>query len=194
MMWFCYAIASFILHAFCFITNPIIILFCDEEGELHGLLRLWQTWDDSCDSEFCLKEVVPKWLDYNFDEHYYQTVEPKPVNRRRFVTHLKDNSKFTFKQKVQRYFCRLIWLSRNCAYGWRYEKLSKTVDGNSIQIITKTDDTIYCKADNAWMFKCTKPINKYLRWEIFIGWKLELTNTNKFTAMLANRIMLRITK
>ena len=53
MRWFLYAPLQLLIMIICYITNPIVVLFADKDGELHGFLRKWQTFDDSCDSEDC---------------------------------------------------------------------------------------------------------------------------------------------
>lgn len=37
MRWFLYAPLQLICMVICYITNPIVVLFADENGELHGL-------------------------------------------------------------------------------------------------------------------------------------------------------------
>ena len=56
-----YAPLNILLMLFCYITNPIVVLFADETGELHSFLRYWQTWDDSLDPAFFVKRKVPKY-------------------------------------------------------------------------------------------------------------------------------------
>ena len=70
MRWFLYAPLQLICMVICYITNPIMVLFADENGELPGLFCLWQTWDDSCDSEDCVTKYVPKLIRYDFYKYY----------------------------------------------------------------------------------------------------------------------------
>lgn len=39
MRWFLYAPLQLLIMIICYITNPIVVLFADENGELHGFLR-----------------------------------------------------------------------------------------------------------------------------------------------------------
>lgn len=50
MRWFLYAPLQLLIMIICYITNPVIVMFADKDGELHSFLRRWQTFDDSCDS------------------------------------------------------------------------------------------------------------------------------------------------
>lgn len=43
MRWFLYAPLQLLIMIICYITNPIVVLFADENGELHGFLKKWQT-------------------------------------------------------------------------------------------------------------------------------------------------------
>lgn len=70
MRWFIYAPLQLLIMIICYITNPIVVLFADKDGELHGFLRKWQTFDDSCDSEDCVTKYVPKWIRYDFYKYY----------------------------------------------------------------------------------------------------------------------------
>ena len=52
MIWLLYAPLNFIIMIIGYILNPIICLFCNEEGELPEIFSLFQTWDDSCNPRF----------------------------------------------------------------------------------------------------------------------------------------------
>ena len=38
MRWFLYAPLQLLIMIICYITNPIVVLFADKDGELHGFL------------------------------------------------------------------------------------------------------------------------------------------------------------
>ena len=192
MIWIIYALISFAIYIFCLITNPFVLLFCSENGELPGFLKLWQTWDDSCDSEYFMDNVCPKFLNYNFHKHYEQKLIPIEGNRRRLIS-VNKNVKFTIKERIQRYFCRLWWLTRNCAYGFSYYWFSKDIDSWDVHIIYEDEYTriLWDLKTDAWMYKSTKPIIGKLRWEIFLGWKIKEDTIEPTRCMLANRIALR---
>jgi hypothetical protein len=60
MVWIFYFIGSFLAMVLCYLTNPIVCLFSDEYGELHGFLKYWQTWDDSLNPRFFVVEKAPR--------------------------------------------------------------------------------------------------------------------------------------
>lgn len=70
MKWFIYAPLQLVCMLVCYLTNWIVVLFADQNGELQGLLRLWQTWDDSLDGEDCVTKYVPAIIRYDFYKYY----------------------------------------------------------------------------------------------------------------------------
>lgn len=73
MMYIKYFIFSFlqlICMLICYLTNPIVVLFANKEGELPKVLRLWQTWDSSLDNRQYVLYDCPKFLRYDFDDYY----------------------------------------------------------------------------------------------------------------------------
>ena len=149
--------------------------------------------------------VVPKVFRYDFNKHYKYYPESK-TNDEMIPGHvviLDDD--FTFKEKVQRYFCRVLWLYRNSAYGFAYKLLGITYTGIR-QHVLENDQTkgkqIFvsfledsCGVDRYFSVKSTEYwtcpfINKRFRFDIYLGWKLSGTQeyTNEKRAMLAIRI------
>ncbi len=123
MKWILYFPLNTFFTILCYLTNWLVTPFCDERGELHGFLRYWQTWDDSCDVEFFVKERAPKIFRYDFDKHYRSSREYTPeldqYNRDKGCVILIDDN-FTIWERIQRYFCRTLWLYRNNSYGFAF--------------------------------------------------------------------------
>ena len=201
----CYLMAIF-TQLLCLVTNPIVVLFCDKYGNLPKIFRLWQTYDNCLDVDWMISEgVVPKVFRYNFNKHYKYYPESK-TNDKMIPGHvviLDDD--FTLKEKVQRYFCRVLWLYRNSAYGFAYKLLGITYTGIH-QHVLENDQTkgkqIFVSfledtsgAGRYFSVKSTEYwtcpfIEKRFRFDIYLGWKLSGTQeyTNKKRAMLAIRI------
>lgn len=73
MIYLKYSILAFcqlICMAICYLTNPLVVLFADKDGELPAFLKLWQTWDSALDNRQYVLYDCPKWLSYDFDEYY----------------------------------------------------------------------------------------------------------------------------
>ena len=196
--WLIYLPFSLLLTVICYITNPIVLLFCDEDGELPSFLHLWQTWDNSCNPSD-IKDIAPGWLQYDWDRHYREFIDTdeylKSVNRSRWYTVCTDYH-FTFTEKIKRYICRCIWLTRNNAYGFCFYLLGLNVSPNLE--IRQSENTLFIReifSDGlwgAWSYKNTAPIFKafgyIVHWNNYLGWKIVETAKLDTRAMIANRI------
>lgn len=201
----CY-ILGILTMVLCMLTNPIVILFCDKYGNLPRIFRLWQTYDNCLDIDWMIYEnKVPKIFQYDFNKHYKYYMESKNNDEMipGHVVILDDN--FTIKERIQRYFCRVLWLYRNCAYGFAYNLLGiefigkqqyvlENSRGNGKELFVsylqnpkglKRYFSVKCK--EIWVCPI---IDKKFRMDIYMGWKLSGTQnyTNKKRAMLAVRI------
>ena len=198
--WLIYLPISLIMTVVCYLTNFIVLLFCDKDGELHGFWHLWQTWDNSC-NPIDIKDIVPKWLLIDWDKHYKEregtTDYLNKVNRKRWFTDCIDNN-WTFIERIKRYICRLIWLTRNNCYGWAFYVLGYTASTN-IEVHTEKD-LIEMKDNNGygWMKKNTRKIFSLfgyeLHWNNLLGWKLSADEKFDTRSMIANRVAFYITK
>lgn len=196
MKWILYWPLNCIFTVLCYITNWLVTPFCDERGELHGILRYWQTWDDSCDVEFFVKEKIPRFLRYDFDKHYKSARERTPeldkYNRDKgCVIIINDN--FTIWERIQRYFCRTLWLYRNCSYGFAFYLFG--IDADYSQLNEKRVD--YQNGD--WYEKVTgrgfwcnpwKFTGHFGWWSFYFGWKL-FGWDGPTRYMIAGRVIIR---
>ena len=174
----------FILLAF--LTNWIVCFFADENGELPGFLKMWQTYDNNLDSEFFVKEKVPKFLRYDFDKHYRTRRRWDSVNNIDYdYTEIIDPV-FTKWEKVQRYFCRVGWIMRNPAYGFAFFLLGTVYRGNDNVIISNYRDEnrslffSYNKSNqSAWdgpfCIHFEWRYSKTRRFKMYLGWKTKST-------------------
>lgn len=200
MKYFVYAPLQVICMVFCYLTNWLVVLFGTEEGQLPGFLNLWNTWDDTLDNKTDVGRM-PKFLRYTWDEHYQAyTVQlnGRAVCRERLI------KPFTMTDKIKRYCCRVHWLYRNCAYGFAYywfgEDVFPPIPSPMYLDTQENGYLIYgnrfaypfngvtLHGRNPWAFKCTMPINKTWRWEIYLGWKIQRRLLVPHRAMLAFRV------
>jgi len=198
VLWFLYFLLSLVCMILCYLTNPFVVPFCDLNGELPRFLKYWQTWDNSV---FCRESVenAPEFLRYYWAKHYTEHLDSDPylqsVNRSRWYVSCIDPN-FTLWERIQRYFCGVLWLTRNCSYGFSFYMLGVNV--SPILQITTSENTVSVweiLAGNlcgAFMYKNTAPIFSAFGWTVhwnnLIGWKID-TDANVTTrAMIANRI------
>lgn len=196
--WLLYLLPATAITILCYITNPLVVLFCDEQGELPGLLHLWQTWDDSCDAEYYMKECVPAWLDYGYDAHYisYEDTDwwTAAYGKRRRFSVLRQDAQWTTKQRLQRYCCRVLWLMRNCAYGWCFYVFGADMTHIKWHI---QEDKHFFGSIGSWLtepfvYKDERRICSWLSWKVYIGWKSYPGNADPQRCMLAYRILFKI--
>lgn len=193
MRWFIYTPLQLLIMIICYITNPIVVLFADKDGELHGFLRKWQTFDDSCDSEDCVTKYVPKWIRYDFYK-YYRSEKQYDPNYGRVMKKSINIAQLSLIDKLKRYCCRLFWLSRNCAYGFALDWFGATINPDDVIVIDSykkgefernilvTRDLKYWKVYNTMRI-----LNTNYRWRIYLGWKIHNVQSVHYT-MLAFRI------
>ena len=166
-----------------YLTNPFVCLFANEKGELPPLFSWWQTWDNPLDIDWMVYEegCTPKIFHYDFNKHYKYHWEDHENNAAGYVELLDPN--FTVIERIQRYFCRLAWMYRNCNYGFSYDVTGRDVDTQKIQLIMDIDKPnneqwiSIEKNDDIWnmtwaLFYC-KQYCKRFKLRVYLGWKLK---------------------
>ena len=168
-----------------YLTNPIVVLFADDKGELPKIFKWWATYDNCLDVGWMLTEhCVPRWAEYDYDRHYVYHYEEKYDDGNfiaGYVDVLDDN--FTLKERVQRYVCRVCWLYRNSNYGFSYYVNGADVDKENIRVVKNTKEpnneifvayetgkNIFTASWSAFIYK------QYCKWfclRVYLGWKLK---------------------
>jgi len=75
--WLLYLFPSLLYTCLCYVTNPIVVLFADEDGELPGIFRYWQTWDNPTNPSD-LVDMLPRWLTSWYAGHYTEYISTTP--------------------------------------------------------------------------------------------------------------------
>lgn len=207
MIWLLYFVIQFPIMLICYITNPIVCLFADEDGELPYIFRMWQTWDDSVNPRCHVMEMAPKFLRYDWDKHYIEfevsTPELDRVGKKRWKA-ICINSDFTIGERIRRYLCRVLWLTRNCGYGFAFwcfgvevdsthvhEKSYQEPDGRTLTIGWDDSKSIW---NRPWWIKSDRKISKHVEWNVYLGWKWWPDGNRIKRCMIANRIAVKIKK
>lgn len=198
LKWLLYVPFSLLAMVLCYLTNWIVVFFADEDGELPSFLHLWQTWDNSCYASDSVQHA-PKFLQYDWARHYTEHLDAdeylRSVNRKRWYCTCIDHN-FTLWERVQRYLCGVLWLTRNCSYGFAFYLLG--ADVSPMLKTEKSANTIFVReifggnVGGAWMYKNTAPIFSLfgwtVRWNNLLGWKIDDSAKVTTRAMIANRI------
>lgn len=193
LKWALLSILDLLFTAQCYITNPIVVLFATECGELPTLFSWWANWDDGLDVEWMVTEhKVPSWAEYDFNRHYkyYDEWQAEKItgHHHGFVVMLDDH--FTIKERFQRYICRLWWLWRNCGYGFSYYVTGINVrKADIVKVKTEeTDGYLYYETDDAFCYKDERASFGSHHWDNFLGWKFQNVEHDVERCMLAFRI------
>ena len=195
LIWLIYVILDVLFTLVCYITNPIVVLFADQKGNLPNIFKWWQTYDNTLDVEWMITEkVVPKIFRYDYKKHYLYIAEYKKVYPcvPGYVVVLDPN--FTWKELVQRYFCRLWWLYRNTGYGFSYYVCGKEYNPKKLEtpINLQTDKyntkvLYYYQTEHIklWRVYYTKIWLWKFYIRIYLGWKLNKSDMDLDRAMIA---------
>lgn len=192
-----YCLRDILFNIVAYITNPIVVLFADEYGNLPRVLRYWQTYDNCLDVDWMVtKGIVPKLFQYDFNKHYRYHLEEKDNEGNVIPGYVEIlDSHFTIKERIQRYFCRLAWVNRNAAYGFSYEVSGVEYTGDDMSIFRDSNHerVVYIPGTNIFSLKFEIPwycFGKKFDFDIYLGWKLNpsLQRDKKARAMLAMRI------
>ena len=191
-----YCMADILFTLICYLTNPIVVLFSNEVGELPHILRWWQTWDNPLDIDWMIYEHhVPKFAEYDFCKHYDYIDEwqaEEITGKHKGYVVIKD-ANFTLHERFQRYICRCAWLYRNTAYGFSYEVTGKDINGADVITVidVKNDEKneYFGRYKNIltepFCYKLSKKRNEKYSWKIFLGWKFQrIKSTEKERCML----------
>ena len=127
--------------------------------------------------------------EYDFCKHYQYFDEwqaEKTIGVHRGYVVMIDPC-FTTKERIQRYICRLVWMYRNCAYGFSYWVTG--IDVNEADIVKVKDEYgyIFYETNDAFCYKYDRPSFKGFHWENFLGWKFQSVHGTE-RCMLAFRI------
>ena len=193
LKWLLMAVIDVLFNVIAYVTDPFILLFADEVGNLPGWALWWENWDDHLDIDWMIdKGHVPGFACYDFHRHYrYHPPEEaeRLIGEHRGYVDLLDGN-FTWHERFQRYICRLWWLWRNNAYGFSYYVTGVDVcKADIVKIKTEeADGYIYYVTDYAWVYKDERPSFCGLRWDNFVGWKMQSVQNDVERCMLAFRI------
>ncbi len=174
-----FSILQLLCMGLCYLTNPFVVLFADNEGELPSFLRLWQTWDSSLDNRQYVLHDCPRWLSYDFDEYYDTAVMTLGHGRSKKIVLAKKP--FPLKLKLKHYLNRVFWIYRNCGYGFAFYLFGVDTDPKTI----RREDDHFAIASNAFRYKNDDPISQHWRWCIYLGWKFDFYDPCR--AMIATR-------
>lgn len=193
IQWALFSVLDILFNIIAYITDPIVLLFADEVGNLPSIFVWWANWDDHLDVDWMIDEHhVPKFAEYDFNRHYKYHDEweaEQLIGEHRGYVDLLDGD-FTLKERFQRYICRLWWLWRNNAYGFSYYVTGIDIRKDDIVKVktVENDGYIWYETDNAFCYKDERPSFGSFCWDNYVGWKFRSVDSEVKRCMLAFRI------
>lgn len=175
-----YSLCQLFCMVLCYLTNPLVVLFADRQGELPKVLRLWQTWDSALDNRQYVLYDCPRWLSYDFDDYYECSAIPIGHGRSQKVVRIKKP--FPRSLWLKRYLNRVFWLYRNCGYGFAFYLFGMDTKPETI----RRKGEHFAISANAFRYKNDDPISTHWKWCIYLGWKFDFYDPCR--AMIATRL------
>lgn len=186
LIWLAFFIPAILIELVCYVLNPIVCLFVRKEPRTDRVKRI-DNKEHTLDREYLIKPLM--WFqthDNALDEYWYGLFTKDSIfSAIRNATQADYDSKWWL-----RYICRVLWLSRNTAYGFHYNLFSRPNE-EDLKVYTKgtKKKTFWYELairKSSWQLEANIPVgfNKYM--SINIGWKAH----KGFPKMMyANRII-----
>lgn len=148
IIWIVQAIFELCAMVIAYLTNPIVVLFADEYGNLPKCLRFWQTYDNCLDVSWMIYPMRRKTPCFSCGECQGFSYE---INGRTFNG--KDNTVYTDIKELNN------------------EQWFSVIYPESIK--SKFKRGIYLLTCATWSLFYCKKYCKWFRFRLYIGWKLK---------------------
>ena len=188
--WFVYLIPSLAIELVCYILAPIVALFVTYEVRADRVKRYGKV-TISMDREY-----LPKWLRYfqthdNAVDEWWWGV----YNTDHWFAFARNWKQYDYDTHAWiRWYCRWMWLWRNCAYGFHYAWFSRPKEAPRTLIRQYASNNIptgkvfwylLTTYPSSFQFECHIPLGwRYI--SINIGWKAHKEMPN---LLYANRLI-----
>ena len=171
LVWGLLFIPSVLVEVFCYTLTPLIALFITTEDRTDKVKRLGGI------TVTMPRTYLQKWCrwfqthDNAVDEYWYGLYTEDSV-----LKYLRDATQADYDNSgFLRYVCRMLWMWRNCGYGFLYNWFGRAY-GETIETKEVGDKHIgfyfkLCKRADSFQFECKIPLtaNRYI--SINMGWK-----------------------
>lgn len=183
LRWLAYFVPALLIEVLAMLLTPLIALFVTTELRTDRVKRLGnQTL--TMERTYLIK--VFRWFqshDNAVDEYWYGLFTEDSVFRC-----LREATQEDYDRKGWlRYLCRMLWMWRNCAYGFHYHWFSRILDAETVSEYGTRDSGVwwrFTRRISSFHLKAQFPISKKFFISINIGWK---THTGFPRCMYANR-------
>lgn len=171
MIWALYFIPAILIEVCCYILAPVVALFIRQEERTDRVKQI-DNQEHTLVRDYLIKPLM--WFqshDNAVDEWWYGA-----YNKDHYFSFAKEATQDYYNNNARfRWYCRLMWLWRNCAYGFHYNLFSKPFEEPT------SEKTFGTKKKTFWYRLTTRPsswqlevhlpliLNKYM--SLNLGWK-----------------------
>lgn len=175
LKWLVFLIPSILIELMCYILAPLVAFFIRSE-ERSDRVKQFDNQQHTMDRDYLIKPLM--WFqthDNAVDEWWYGA-----FNRDSYFQFVRESTQEDYDNEIWfRYFCRVMWLWRNCAYGFLYNLFGVIKDPETASIVTEHgiegSRQFWWKLveyPNSFSFKAELPIKFTNRhFTVNIGWK-----------------------
>jgi len=186
LLWGALFIPNLAVTLLCLLLNPVVAIMYTHEDRQDRVKRLGNT-AVTMQREYLIKPL--RWFqthDNAVDEYWWGmfTVDSTFKYVREATQEQYNHSAFL------RYLCRLLWMNRNCAYGFLYNWFGRELQPTQTLTEHGTKDSglwyKYRGRGNSWQLQAYVPLLFGIYLDINIGWK---EHDGFPRAMYANRLI-----
>ena len=170
LLWALMFIPEFLVKVMCVFLAPVVALFITSRERTDRVKRLGNE-QVTMQRAYLTKSLY--WFqthDNAVDEWWWGCFNESSVLR-----YLREATQEQYNTSAfLRYACRVMWLWRNCAYGFSYNLFSKPLD-ETLSVIEQGVKggkwSCFTQRKSSWQFKANYPIRDWFKLSVNIGWK-----------------------
>ena len=171
LLWVLMFIPDLATKAVCMILAPVVALFITSEERTDRVKQI-DNLQHTMMRDYLIKPLY--WFqthDNAVDEYWYGA-----FNRDSVLAYFRDATQAKYdSSKFFRYACRVMWLWRNCAYGFAYNVFGRVLDEElSVKTYGDEDQGLwleFTQRKSSFQLKMHIPTPWFWYFSINIGWK-----------------------
>lgn len=184
-IWLIYFIPAIVIELLCYILAPLVACFVRTEPR-HDVVKRHNKQFVTLPRDYLIKPLY--WFqthDNAVDEWWYGV-----YNKDHWFAFARNWTQADYdRSRFIRYYCRVMWLWRNCAYGFHYALFSRQKEVlGQVYTAGVEGNGFWCQLNvypKSFQLQCHVPLGaRYL--SINIGWKAHKTTQR---LLYANRII-----
>lgn len=172
LLWLLYFLPNLLIKIACMILAPVVACFITHAERTDRVKQLGNK-QITLLREYLITPLY--WFqthDNAVDEYWWGTYYKTSM-----IPYVRNATQAQYDSSAfLRWLCRVLWLWRNCAYGFSYNLFGRDLIGPEQIKITGNEDKgfwyKYITRSNSWQLKAHIPLCFNIRIDINIGWKV----------------------